>query len=343
MDAIRKSFNFPQSILPEAQQTPTSTEQTIPQISSAGIASIPDTLENYQTTSLDLTNSTTTQNSDLATPDKEQVKVEASSIFDILTANPSDLVQQAVIPDPPPPVYSQDGAKKVEAFKTPEGMAITQMVNTFKTEFLKLAEDKERFHMVMKSIYSFQQAPNSYATFTDFKDAGLPDPYSPEKAEALRQRALSGDFNWLPKVEFQSRRQLGQSNGYYAATTPKATIYISDQLLKGDPEVLADSFFRGVGFHLDNLTDDPQVYEQGIQMAQDAIEDAKREGDELAKEPYITNPYWKYQAAVKRYQNYAAIGEEASGDEGETFRQRLLGFPWLPYDYTRNSSGGESV
>jgi hypothetical protein len=74
--------------------------------------------------------------------------------------------------------------------------------------------------------------------------------YDVDKAEALRQRALDGDFSWLPRVEYASAEELRGANGAYDAAN--GVVYLNEEL-KNNPKLAAATFLEEAGHHLDTL------------------------------------------------------------------------------------------
>ncbi|MEQ9499509.1 MAG: hypothetical protein RIT81_21670 [Deltaproteobacteria bacterium] len=98
----------------------------------------------------------------------------------------------------------------------------------FKARFGKLARDPAKFEALMKEVYG--------------------DDFDRGKAESLRQRALAGDFGWLPKVEVVPDADMNGGRGAYDAKSK--TIYLSESTAK-DPAKAAAVFAEEVGHHLD--------------------------------------------------------------------------------------------
>lgn len=271
MDAINKFIGLRKSVFSETQETQTTPEQAPQRVSSTGVSSALDAFENFQASPLDLGNLTTpmtTEGDGITAPGPKGETLEASSFFDVLTADPSQATpHDSVIPKGPVPVYAQDGPAKVEAIKTPESEAISQMISPFKIQFQMLAGNQEKFHMVMENIY----APN----------------YSREQGESLRHKSLAGDFKWLPEVEFVPETSVAGRRGVYSEGPP-ATIYLNNRLLK-NPDEATKSFIRGVGYHLDHLTEPGGV---SVPLYREA---AGNEGEKfraaLAGEPTTVDPY----------------------------------------------------
>lgn len=239
MNSIAKLNNFQTIISTDQQETQTVSEQIPAQITNIGVAGIPDVFETLQSPNIDLTPTVTP----LTTPISKEVasttpneSVDAASVFDVLSFNSNNTPPSAADMKADDasvfngPSLAVAGAKEV--FETPEQEAINRMKREFKNDFQTFAADPERFNTIMSRIYG-----------------GC----SPEKVEQLRQRALSGDYSWLPRVRFVPDEAIGGRNGIYDSKGLPPTVYMSDRLLN-DPVQAQKSFNRGVGFHLEDLT-----------------------------------------------------------------------------------------
>jgi hypothetical protein len=116
-----------------------------------------------------------------------------------------------------------------------EKEAIRQIQGSFEKQFSQLAGDKNKFDSLMKEVYG--------------------DNYDAAAAESFRQRALNGDYSWLPKIEFQSEAVLRGGNGAYDSS--RNVVYINDKFLC-DPTRAAKVYSEEVGHFLDtklNKTD----------------------------------------------------------------------------------------
>ena len=97
----------------------------------------------------------------------------------------------------------------------------------FEERFAALAGDPAAFHALLREVYG--------------------DGYDAQAAEALRGRALEGDFDWLPEVRFVGEEVLGGANGAYDADSD--TVYIAERL-KGT-DLAAETFVEEAGHALD--------------------------------------------------------------------------------------------
>jgi hypothetical protein len=106
---------------------------------------------------------------------------------------------------------------------------------TFRKQFGALATDKNTFHATMRAVFG--------------------EGYDTAGAEKYRQRALGGDFGWLPPVRWVGPDVLGNANGAYDAES--GTVLLNRAL---DPSVAASTFVEEAGHHLDarlNAKDTP--------------------------------------------------------------------------------------
>jgi hypothetical protein len=96
----------------------------------------------------------------------------------------------------------------------------------FQQQFGALAADKQRFHEEMRGNFG--------------------DRYDVRKAERYRQRALAGDFSWLPPVRWVDPAILDGARGAYYAEF--GTVFL-DRALQRVP-ALAAATFAEVAVHL---------------------------------------------------------------------------------------------
>lgn len=101
--------------------------------------------------------------------------------------------------------------------------------HAFERQFAELAQDPDAFHQLLGKAFGN---------------------YDREAAEALRQRALSGDFSWLPTVEFVPAGTLQGAHGAYDAEGGR--VLLNSELIS-DPELLRATYAEEVGHHLDSL------------------------------------------------------------------------------------------
>ncbi len=100
----------------------------------------------------------------------------------------------------------------------------------FKEQFGDLAQDKNRFHTLLKTVYG--------------------GAYTTEKAEEIRQKVLANDFTFLPKIRFLDDSTLQGAQG--AWDSENQTIYLN-QSLRDNPELLQKTFVEEAGHFLDSV------------------------------------------------------------------------------------------
>src|SRR5688572_2732103 len=66
---------------------------------------------------------------------------------------------------------------------------------TFRQQFGELAADPKKFHDTLRTVFG--------------------EGYDAKQAESYRQKALAGDFSWLPPVKWVSAETLQGANGAY--------------------------------------------------------------------------------------------------------------------------------
>ena len=108
--------------------------------------------------------------------------------------------------------------------------AIGRAEEAFKQRIGERAHNRQDFHKMMKSIYG--------------------DRYDQKTVEGLRQRALSGDFSFLPKARFVSDAAL---QGNHAAYDAQSGTILLNEKLAGNPQLLADSYAEEAGHHIDTF------------------------------------------------------------------------------------------
>jgi hypothetical protein len=120
--------------------------------------------------------------------------------------------------------------RKLGHFKPvgPEQHAAAEAQKYFQEQFGKLAADKGKFQDLMKEVYGKN--------------------YDAKAAEGFRQRALHGDYSWLPKIEFKSDAVLRGGNGAYDSS--RNVVYINDKFLN-DPTRAGKVYSEEVGHFLD--------------------------------------------------------------------------------------------
>ena len=111
---------------------------------------------------------------------------------------PSKRIAATVHRDPP-------RAAKVQRPPGQTAGAEAAVKRSFATRFRALAQDRDAFHQMMRTVYGGQ--------------------YDMAKAESLRRRALAGDVSWLPPIEFRSDAELRGANGAYDAR--RGVVYLN--------------------------------------------------------------------------------------------------------------------
>lgn len=112
------------------------------------------------------------------------------------------------------------------------------MVQTlFQQQFGALSADKQRFHAAMRGSFGHG--------------------YDARKAERYRQRALAGDFGWLPPVSWVDPEILDGALGAYY---PEFGTVFLNRALQRSPALAAATFAEEAGHALDALLNpvDPQ-------------------------------------------------------------------------------------
>ncbi len=105
--------------------------------------------------------------------------------------------------------------------ESPEALLACQMVTW--------AKAKLSFHITMKQVYR--------------------DNYTFERAEALRQQTVDGNFNWLPAVRFVNADALCGANGEY--DTVSETLLLNADLAGSD--LAAQTFVVEASHHLETV------------------------------------------------------------------------------------------
>ncbi|MEW6730043.1 MAG: LysM peptidoglycan-binding domain-containing protein [Acidobacteriota bacterium] len=121
------------------------------------------------------------------------------------------------------------------ATTNPRQSAEAQIKQDFAERFSRLASNKSEFDAMMKEVYGAN--------------------YDPAMAESFRQRALKGDFSWLPKIEFTSDETLQGANGAYDSSSN--VVYINEKFIN-DTSMASQIYLEETGHFLDaklNKTD----------------------------------------------------------------------------------------
>jgi len=145
---------------------------------------------------------------------------------------------QARVAQQPQPSPSSSGPKPAlgsaktqaprDAFASPATGAGGNVQSAFRQQFGALAADPKKFHDTMKMVYG--------------------DGYDAKAAEGFRQKALAGDFSWLPPVKWVSSQTLQGNHGAYDAGS--GTVFLNADL-KNNPALAASTYVEEAGHHLD--------------------------------------------------------------------------------------------
>jgi hypothetical protein len=111
---------------------------------------------------------------------------------------------------------------------TARNQASAEIQTRFPQQFSAVAGDKQRFDELMRQTYG--------------------SGYDATAAESFRQKALDGDYSWLPSVEFRNDTTLRGGNGAFDAS--QNTVLINERFL-GDPDRAAAIYAEEVGHFLD--------------------------------------------------------------------------------------------
>jgi hypothetical protein len=106
--------------------------------------------------------------------------------------------------------------------------ASAEIQTRFQQQFSAVAGDKQRFDVLMRQTYG----------------AG----YDATAAESFRQKALGGDYSWLPSIEFRNDSTLRGGNGAFDASR---NIVLLNERFLGDPDRAAAIYSEEVGHFLD--------------------------------------------------------------------------------------------
>lgn len=98
-------------------------------------------------------------------------------------------------------------------------------------------------------IEKFSQKAANPGEFHQFMQKVFGETYDKAEAEKFRKKALSGDFSWLPNVEFLDDETLQGANGAYDAQ--KKIVYLKESL-KNNADLAAETFLEEAGHFLDD-------------------------------------------------------------------------------------------
>jgi len=143
---------------------------------------------------------------------------------------------------------------------------IDQAIGAFRSQFARAASDPQKFHQTLKTAFG--------------------STYDKVAAEGLRQRALRGDFSWMPKVKFATRAELSGANGAYDRSS--GTVYLAADL-RSNPRLAAATLTEEVGHHIDTLVnksdaagDEGELFRRilgGEQLSAAQVAELKAEND----------------------------------------------------------------
>lgn len=148
---------------------------------------------------------------------------------------PADLAATATplpqnVPAQPTATHTRgDPLVGAAASNLPTDLLAASVRERFEASFRGLAEDRE-----------------GYASLLDESFPG----HDVSAAEALRRRALAGDFGWLPQVRFVDSARLDRANAAYVEA--EQTVYLNRDR-SGDVDALDGAFAEEVGRHLDAI------------------------------------------------------------------------------------------
>ena len=161
-----------------------------------------------------------------------------------IAVDPRQIVPQADTPAPRPSspqggasgplvadVFERGGVASVLQFggaKAAEVATAHQAQAQFARQFQQAASDPRQFHHLLQQVYG--------------------KGYDAAAGEELRQKALQGDFSWLPRIEFQSEATLQGGLGAYDAE--RNVVYLNEKFV-GDPAGAAQVYSEEVGHALD--------------------------------------------------------------------------------------------
>lgn len=187
--------------------------------------------------------------------------------------------------------------------ENPNAAREREIRDNFARQFGGLAKDEAQFHALMKQVYG--------------------DGYDRAKAEDFRQRALKGDYSWLPKIQFVDAAALGGANGAYDKES--GTVFLNKEL---DTATLAQTFVEEAGHHLDAQLntvdaqgDEGELFRRllgGEKLSKAQIQEIRAENDKgtitvngKTIEVEFWNPFKAIGKAIKGA--VKAVGEAVSG------------------------------
>lgn len=166
-------------------------------------------------------------------------------------------------------------AKPVVIAKNSDEKALDTITQQFQNRFAKSASNKDEFHRILKDAFG--------------------DKYDANKAEAIRQKTLNGDFSWMPKItlvdgsELNDVSQAREGVGLGAYSKDKDTVYLSRDLLRSDPAkaeaILSEEIGHALDIRLntsDAAGDEGDIFSRllhGENISQKALTELRAEND----------------------------------------------------------------
>lgn len=125
------------------------------------------------------------------------------------------------------------------AAKTISKNSLQQTIDEFEYQFTRVASDKDSFNTLMQTAFG--------------------DKYDTQAAETIRQQTLANDFSWMPDIKVVDGATLTDTSGLRAGQTGLGAynsasdiIYLSKELLAGDPGRVVDILTEEVGHAIDS-------------------------------------------------------------------------------------------
>lgn len=112
----------------------------------------------------------------------------------------------------------------------PADAAIAAARESFQSRFSQLASNKNEFYNLIQTAFGGQ--------------------VDVTKAEQLRQRALDGDFSWIPKITVLNDAEMNGAQGGYDKDSQ--TIFINANILS-DPSLVSSVISEEIGHHIDHI------------------------------------------------------------------------------------------
>jgi len=146
----------------------------------------------------------------------------------------------------------------------------------FENKFASVAGDPEAFEALMQTAFG--------------------DKYDKQAAETIRQQTLAGDFSWMPEIKVVEGSTLADTSGMQAGAeglgaydSASDTIYLSEELLAGDPDKAVEILTEEVGHAIDTRVntsdsagDEGELFAKlvnGEQLSDAQIQAARAEND----------------------------------------------------------------